>query len=59
MAWEGLDNRRAAVVMDCSPATFVVRLHRARRRLTQQLHRIEANAPNPRAARVGWIEEGK
>jgi RNA polymerase sigma-70 factor (ECF subfamily) len=59
VAWEGLDNRRAAVVMDCSPATFTVRLHRARRRLTQHLHRIELNAPDPRATRAPSLEEGK
>lgn len=59
VAWEGLDNRRAAIVMNCSPARFAVGLHRARRRLTQQLHRIEANAPNPRVTRMAWSEEGK
>jgi RNA polymerase sigma factor (sigma-70 family) len=58
VAWERLDNRRAAVVMDCSPASFAVRLHRARRRLKQQLHRIEAN-PDPRVNARGWLEEGK
>lgn len=59
VAWEGLDNPRAAVVMDCSTASFTVRLHRARRRLMQQLHRIEANARDPRVTRVGELEEGK
>lgn len=59
VAWEGLDNRKAAVVMNCSPARFAVRLHRARRRLTQHLRRIEANDPAPRATRVAWPEEGK
>jgi RNA polymerase sigma-70 factor (ECF subfamily) len=59
VAWEGLDNRRAAVVMNCPPAGFAVRLHRARRRLTRQLHRIEANAPDPRATRAPWLQEGK
>jgi RNA polymerase sigma-70 factor, ECF subfamily len=58
VAWEGLDNRSAAVVMNCSPNSFAVRLHRARRRLMQQLRRIEANAPSPRASRLG-LEEGK
>ena len=59
VAWEGLDNRRAAVVMNCSAASFAVGVHRARRRLTQHLDRIEDNAPNPRATRVAWLEEGK
>jgi RNA polymerase sigma factor (sigma-70 family) len=59
VAWEGLDNRRAAVVMNCSPASFAVRLHRARRRLTQHLHWIEANDPNPRPTRVARPEESK
>jgi RNA polymerase sigma-70 factor (ECF subfamily) len=59
VAWEGLDNRRAAVVLNCSPASFAVRLHRARRRLTQHLHRIEPNAPDPRATRAPSLEEGK
>jgi RNA polymerase sigma-70 factor (ECF subfamily) len=59
VAWEGLDNRSAAVVLDCSPASFAVRLHRARRRLTHQLHRIEADAPDPRATQARSLEEGK
>jgi RNA polymerase sigma-70 factor, ECF subfamily len=59
VAWEGLDNRRAAVVMNCPQASFAVRLHRARRRFTRQLHRIEANAPDPRARRAPWLQEGK
>ena len=59
VAWEGLDNRRAAVVMNCSPARFAVRLHRARRRLTQHLRRIEGNAPDPITTRVAWPEESK
>lgn len=37
IAWEGLDNRRAAAVLGCSAATFAVRLHRGRRRLLQEL----------------------
>jgi RNA polymerase sigma factor (sigma-70 family) len=32
--WEHLDVRTAAEVVGCSPATFRVRLHRARRRLS-------------------------
>jgi RNA polymerase sigma-70 factor (ECF subfamily) len=59
VAWEGLDNHGAAVVMECSPAIFAVRLHRARRRLVRQLLKSEDTAPNPGAARVGWVEEGR
>jgi RNA polymerase sigma factor (sigma-70 family) len=36
--WDGLDQRRAAVVLGCSPATFAVRLHRARKRLAKALN---------------------
>jgi RNA polymerase sigma-70 factor (ECF subfamily) len=37
VTWEGLDVTLAAVVLGCSPATFRVRLHRARRRLSRLL----------------------
>lgn len=36
-AWDGLPPREAARVLGCSPATFSVRLHRARRRLLKEL----------------------
>jgi RNA polymerase sigma-70 factor (ECF subfamily) len=36
-AWEGLDHSDAARAAGCSPATFSVRLHRARRRLERSL----------------------
>jgi RNA polymerase sigma-70 factor (ECF subfamily) len=36
-AWEGLSPREAGQVMDCSAATFSLRLHRARRRLLKEL----------------------
>lgn len=36
-AWEGLDARRAAAVLGCSPGAYTLRLHRARRRLTKEL----------------------
>lgn len=41
VAWEHLDNRRAAAAMGCSPATFAVRLNRARRRLQREITRGE------------------
>jgi RNA polymerase sigma factor (sigma-70 family) len=59
VAWEGLDNRSAATVMSCSPAGFAVRLHRARRRLRQQLHRGEADATGSPAIRAPGLEEGR
>jgi RNA polymerase sigma-70 factor, ECF subfamily len=37
VAWDGLDRRAAAKVLEISPAVFAVRLHRARRRLEQAL----------------------
>ena len=37
IAWDGLAPREAAVVQGCSAATFTVRAHRARRRLTALL----------------------
>lgn len=37
MAWERLDYKSAAAVMGCSPSVFKIRLHRARRKLTQEL----------------------
>jgi RNA polymerase sigma-70 factor, ECF subfamily len=58
VVWDGLDNRKAAQVMDCSPTTFALRLHRARRRLTEHFHKVQANDPKPHAARVR-LEEGK
>lgn len=40
VAWEGLDNQRAAVVLGVTPETFAVRLHRARRRLQAEIDRL-------------------
>jgi RNA polymerase sigma-70 factor, ECF subfamily len=36
-AWHGLTPREAASVIGCSPATYFVRLHRARRRLEKAM----------------------
>lgn len=36
-AWDGLDPSRAARAVGCTPATFRVRLHRARKRIAAQL----------------------
>ncbi len=42
VAWEGLDNDRASVVLGISPQAFAVRLHRARRRLQDEVQRLSA-----------------
>lgn len=39
IAWEDLTTAQAARVMECSPATFAVRIHRARKRLRKELAR--------------------
>jgi len=41
-AWEGLDGVRAAAALNISPVAFRVRLHRAKRRLAQELDRADA-----------------
>jgi RNA polymerase sigma factor (sigma-70 family) len=41
VAWDGLAPREAAIVAGCSAATFSVRLHRARRRLTALLGEVD------------------
>jgi RNA polymerase sigma-70 factor (ECF subfamily) len=38
VAWDGLSPNEAAVVVGQSPVAFRVRLHRAKRRLRQQIH---------------------
>lgn len=43
-AWEGLSTKEAAAVVGCSAATFGVRLHRARARLSRALDEIEGAA---------------
>lgn len=39
--WEQLDAAEAAAVLGCSPGAFRVRLHRARRRLAEELGSLE------------------
>ena len=54
--WDGLTARQAAVVLGCSPATFTVRLHRARARLARAMTAQDAmdldqaTSPAPRQA---------
>jgi RNA polymerase sigma-70 factor, ECF subfamily len=49
-AWEGLSITEAAVVVGCSAATFTVRLHRARGRLSRALGEIERGADPVRSS---------
>jgi RNA polymerase sigma-70 factor, ECF subfamily len=46
VAWHGMTGARAARAAGCSPATFAVRLHRARAKLAEQLALLE-HAPEP------------
>jgi RNA polymerase sigma-70 factor (ECF subfamily) len=46
VAWHGMSGARAARAAGCSPATFAVRLHRARAKLAAQLALLE-QAPEP------------
>lgn len=47
IAWEGLDNERAAAALAISPQAFAVRLHRARRRLLAAVERLSAPGESP------------
>lgn len=49
IAWDGLDPTRAAQALGCSPATFRVRLHRARRAVARQLAQT---SPSPGQRRL-------
>jgi RNA polymerase sigma factor (sigma-70 family) len=44
VAWDGLDHEEATKVLGCSPRTFAVRLHRARRRLEEALGARDGNS---------------
>ncbi|WP_328812427.1 RNA polymerase sigma factor [Rhodococcus sp. NBC_00297] len=45
ISWDGLTARQAASVVGCSPPTFAVRHHRARRRLDAALDAAAADQP--------------
>lgn len=47
VAWEGLSAQQAATVLDCSPRTFSMRLHRARKRLSAALEVVDGPRPQP------------
>jgi RNA polymerase sigma-70 factor, ECF subfamily len=53
--WEGLPTKEAAFVLECSPAAFTVRLHRARRRLSRLLG--EEHAGDPRLTSLQALPE--
>ncbi len=56
VAWHGLSSRAAAAVVGCSRAAFLVRLHRARRRLERAVADADEGTPGPprlAAARLG------
>lgn len=56
VAWHGLSSREAAAVVGCSRTAFLVRLHRARRRLEGAVADAAGGAPGPprlAAARLG------
>jgi RNA polymerase sigma-70 factor (ECF subfamily) len=58
VAWDGLAPDQAARVLDCTPATYRVRLSRARGRLSKQLERTEQIAAEGRKRpRVNPAEE--
>jgi RNA polymerase sigma factor (sigma-70 family) len=50
LAWDGLTTTEAAAVMDCTPATFRVRLHRARTELAKHLRSAGHEGNGPAAA---------
>ncbi len=50
VAWDGLTQQEAAIVLACSRVAFAVRLHRARQRLSavlEELARTEPSVPRP------------
>lgn len=47
VAWDGLDARRAGLVLGCSANAAAIRLHRARRRLAQALQEQLVPVPVP------------
>ncbi|HUY58503.1 MAG TPA: sigma-70 family RNA polymerase sigma factor [Solirubrobacteraceae bacterium] len=47
VAWDGLSSQEAAAVLGCSPRTFSVRLHRARKRLLAALQAQEPSTSLP------------
>jgi RNA polymerase sigma-70 factor (ECF subfamily) len=60
VAWEGLTAAEAAYVLGCSPATFNVRLHRARQRLSALVEdEVLADGSSKRAPNGATCYEGR
>lgn len=57
--WEGLNAAAAASVLDCSPATFKVRLYRARRRLSRLEEGRHQDPSLAQPAPVAWKEPSR
>jgi RNA polymerase sigma-70 factor, ECF subfamily len=54
VAWDGLSQQEAAMVVACSRVAFAVRLHRARQRLSTLLDELTRAEPGgPRSSRTG------
>ncbi|MFJ9131240.1 RNA polymerase sigma factor [Streptomyces sp. NPDC102340] len=54
--WEELPARQAAMVLGCTTATFHVRLHRARRRLREQLDRSARGSSHRTSSILGGAD---
>jgi RNA polymerase sigma-70 factor (ECF subfamily) len=59
VAWDGLEVREAAQVLDCSHGAFRVRLHRARRKLAKQLNAAKPIDQEGRSAMPTPTEEAR
>lgn len=57
IGWDGLTTQEAAVVLDIKPGTAAVRLHRARRRLEEQLQLHEGPGLSARPKGSGQARE--
>jgi RNA polymerase sigma-70 factor, ECF subfamily len=58
VAWHGLTPAAAAEVIGCSPATYSVRLHRARKRLEQALRDQNDTVDSPAVPPVSVLRKG-
>jgi RNA polymerase sigma-70 factor (ECF subfamily) len=59
VAWDGLEVREAAQVLDCSQGAFRVRLHRARRKLAKRLDAAKPIDQRSPAAMAEPAEEAR
>ena len=58
IAWEGLSNERAAEVLRITPEVFAVRLHRARKRLANEIAILEGPSQQSEAIQPPEGREG-